>query len=129
VLLRSDGRVVACGRETFERCNIPCPGHSNQYHADVQLGRDLVLQLELFSEGDAVTLICSDLAGKEALYWKAPGSDSSWESHKHIAREMKVNLQNLRVVLPDGQLLANFCHANPASTLLDASRHCQQRFI
>ena len=34
-----------------------------------------------------------------------------------IAREMKINLQRLRIVLPDGQLLAHFCRANPEATM------------
>ena len=86
------------------------------YMSSMNLGV-LVLQLEVALAGDDVTLICSDLAGKEVLRLDAAGSDLCWESHKRIAREMKIDLQRVRIVLPDGQLFAHFCRANPGATM------------
>ena len=45
-------------------------------------GRDLALQLEVLDKDDAVTLICSTLAGEERLHLTAPGVDSAWETHR-----------------------------------------------
>lgn len=79
------------------------------------LGGDRVLQLDFIS--DTLTLICSNMTGKEVLRLNVRGSDLLWETHKRIARAMKVNLQCLRVVLPNGDLLANFCRANLMATV------------
>eukprot|EP00435_Cladocopium_sp_Y103_P011332 s1720_g2.t4 len=49
----------------------------------------------------------------------ASPSDPAWNTHKLIAHELKVPLQSLRVVLPDGQLLASACRANPGARLAD----------
>ena len=174
VLLRSDGTAVACGWNNYGQCSIPSPGAGIYYMCCMNLGADLVLQLEVASGGDDVTLVCSDLAGKKVLRLNAGGSDLCWETHKRIlawlkvfffpiimiisrrlenlgilicliyiyiymmsgfdgplksieqkfnahsggiAREMKINLQRLRIVLPDGQLLAHFCRANPEATM------------
>ena len=56
------------------------------------------------------------------LRLNAAGSDLCWETHKRIAREMKINLQRVRIVLPDGQLLASFCRKNPEVTMADAAK-------
>lgn len=60
---------------------------------------------------------CSGLTGEELLRLKVLPSDPAWEMHKRIARELQVILQSLRVVLPDGQLLAEFCRAHPQATI------------
>eukprot|EP00435_Cladocopium_sp_Y103_P074187 s257_g47.t1 len=102
VLLRSDGSAVAIGANGDGQCDIGRePGI--RYVGDLTCGRDFALQLELVGEDDAVTLICSTLAGEERFRLTAQGVDSAWETHKRIAREMKVNLPNLQLVLPDGQ--------------------------
>ena len=83
------------------------------------------MQLDFASEDDTLLLICSDLAGKEVPRLNAAGSDLCWESHKRIAREMKINLQRVRIVLPDGKLLAS-CRKNPEVTMADAAKHCER---
>lgn len=45
----------------------------------------------------------------------------SWIRILPIARDLKRNLQSLRVVLPDGQLLASICSANPLAMLVDVN--------
>ena len=85
----------------------------------MRVGRDLPVQLELAGEDDAVTLICSSLAGEERCRLTAHSNDSAWEAHKRIACELKMNLWNLNLVLPDGQLLAKVCRANPVSSVAD----------
>ena len=56
------------------------------------------------------------MTGEELLRLKVSESDMAWEIHKRIARELNVVLQRLRVVLPDGRLLAELCRANPEAT-------------
>jgi hypothetical protein len=85
-------------------------------------GRDLVLQLELVGEDDAVTLICSTLVGEELFRLTAQGADSAWEAHKRIARKLNANLPNLHLVLPDGQLLAKFCRINPGASVAEVTQ-------
>eukprot|EP00435_Cladocopium_sp_Y103_P002855 s333_g1.t1 len=66
--------------------------------------------------------MCSTLAAEERLRLTAQGVDSAWETHKRIAREMNVNLPNLQLVLPDGQLLAKVCRANPGASVAEGPR-------
>ena len=64
------------------------------------------------------------------LSLKARWSDLAWDVHRSIARELHVNLQSLQVVLPNGQLLAKVCRANPEATiadLADASQDARRR--
>jgi hypothetical protein len=128
VLLRSDGSAVACGHHGSGRCQIPPLGPGDLYVADMSWGErgSRVVQLDFASEDDTLLLICSDLAGKEVLRLNAAGSDLCCETHKRIAREMKINLQRVRIVLPDGQLLASFCRKNPEVTMADAAKHCER---
>jgi hypothetical protein len=126
VLLRSDGCAVAIGDISFEKCNIVPPEPGIRYISDRTHGRDLALQLELVGAGDAVTLICSTLAGEERFRLTARGTDSAWETHKRIARELNVNLSNLQLILPDGQLLAKICRTNPGASVAEVSQSTQQ---
>jgi nitrogen-specific signal transduction histidine kinase len=64
-------------------------------------------------------LTFSGLTGDEVIRLNASPSDPAWNIHKHIAHELKVPLQSLRVVLPDGQLLASACSANQGASLAD----------
>jgi hypothetical protein len=129
VLLLSDGSAVAIGSNDFGQCNIPLPAPGICYVGDLTCGRDLALQLEAVVEGDAVTLICSTLAGEERLRLTARGVDSAWETHKSIARELKMNLWNLHLVLPDGQLLAKVCRANPGASVADLTQSTKRRRV
>jgi hypothetical protein len=65
VLLRSDGCAVAIGENRDGQCNIPLPEPGICYVGDLTCGRDIALQVECVRVGDAVTLICSTLAGEE----------------------------------------------------------------
>lgn len=101
---------------------IGIPSHCQWGAAfDYQPGGDLLLQLTVASENETVVLICSSLAGEEKLRFNAAGSDSAWEVQKRIAGEMHINLPNLQLILPDGQLLAKVCRANPQTTLIDVA--------
>ena len=88
-------------------------------------GRHLALQLEFVGEGDAVTLICSTLSGEERFRLTVEGADSACETHKRIAREMTVNLPNLQLVLPDGQLVGKVCRGNPGASVAEVSQRTQ----
>ncbi|CAL1139113.1 unnamed protein product [Cladocopium goreaui] len=121
VLLRSDGRAVACGGNTTGQCNLPTPDPGTWYVADVSVGQILVLQLECARQDDAMLLTCSGLTGIETIRLNASPSDPAWNTQKRIARELQVPLQSLRVVLPDGQLLAAVCQAKPGASLADVS--------
>ena len=125
VLLRSDGCAVAIGDINFEKCNIVSPEPGIRYISDRTHGRDLALQLELVGEDDAITLTCSTLVGEERFRLTAQGIDSAWETHKRIARDLNVNLANLHLMLPDGQLLARICRANPGAAVAEVSQSTQ----
>jgi len=126
VLLRSDGSAVAIGEDLYEQCSIPSPKPGLRYISDWRGGTDLALQLEIVGENDEATLKGSTLAGEERFCLTARSVDSAWETHQRIARELNVSLQNLQLVLPDGQLLAKFCRANPGASLADATP-CRKR--
>eukprot|EP00438_Fugacium_kawagutii_P018620 Skav221479 [mRNA] locus=scaffold2365:78538:78828:- [translate_table: standard] len=93
----------------------------------MSLDRAVAVQLDFESSGDALTLVCSNLAGEEQLRLNVQGSDLVWETHKDLAIELKTSLQSLRVVMPDGQLLAKVCHANPGATISDVTQSCKRR--
>ena len=104
VLLRSDGSAVAIGRNFHGECNIPLPKPGIFYDGDLTGGRDLALQLEFVTEQDAITLICLTLSGEKRFCLIAQGVDSAWETHKKMARESKMNLPNLQLILPNVQI-------------------------
>ena len=122
MLLRSDGTAVACGKNDEGQCNIPQAEPCISYVGDLQSGRQLVVQVNFSFEDDLVSLRCSSLSGDEILSLNAAKSDLAWEIHKRIAHELRVALQSLQVVLPDGQLLAKVCRANPEATLSDMAK-------
>eukprot|EP00435_Cladocopium_sp_Y103_P060050 s175_g21.t2 len=119
VLLRSDGNAVACGMNDCGQCNLPTPDPGTWYVADASLGSDLVLRLECVRQDDAMVLTCRGLTGEEKIRLNASPSDPAWTTQKRIACELQVPLQSLRVVLPDGQLVAAVCHAKPGASLAD----------
>jgi hypothetical protein len=126
VLLRSDGRAVACGKNREGQCQIPsCPSGIQYIRNEMLQPVDLVLQLEFVFEDGSFAMICSALTGQEVLRIDARPSDLAWEIHKRIANELNVNLQNLRVVLPKGQLLA----AVPLATVLDLCENAKPGLI
>ena len=126
VLLRSNGSAVAVGDNGHGQRDIPSPEMGICYIKDLACGKVLALQLEIVGENDEVTLKGSTLAGEERFCLTARSVDLAWETHKRIARELTVSLQNLQLVLPDGQLLAKFCRANPGASLADATP-CRKR--
>eukprot|EP00438_Fugacium_kawagutii_P027414 Skav212003 [mRNA] locus=scaffold304:157332:157943:+ [translate_table: standard] len=115
VLLRSDGSAIAFGRVAEGQCDIPKLEPGVFYVGDGLSHPTQPLQLEFLD----ATVLCSNLAGEEVLRIAAEGADSLWDLQKRIAHELKVSLPDLRLVLPDGQLLAPFCQANPAATVAD----------
>eukprot|EP00435_Cladocopium_sp_Y103_P024783 s2182_g6.t1 len=118
VLLRSDGVAVSFGSGAD---HLPMPDPGTWYVADASLGSDLVLRLECYRQDDAMLLTCFGLTGEERILLNASPSDPAWNTQKRIACELQVPLQSLRVVLPDGQLLAAVCHAKPGASLADIS--------
>ena len=106
VLLGCDGSAVGVGGHEHGQCDIPTPEPGICYVDTKSCGRDLALQVEFACKDDAVSLISSTLAWEKRFRLTAPGGDSAWETHKRIAREVSVNLPNLQLILPDGQLLA-----------------------
>jgi hypothetical protein len=76
------------------------------------------LQLGYIRE-DKNMLTGSNLAGHEMLRLSTSGSDLAWHTQKRIAHELLVNLRSLRVVLPDGRLLASVQSDNPLATISD----------
>ena len=122
VLLRSDGCAVAFGQNGFGECSISSPEPGICYSGNMTSGRDLALQLEFVGEGDSVRLILSSLVGEERLRLTTRGVDSAWETHKRIARELKMSLPNLHLVLPDGQLLAKVCRISPGASVAEVTQ-------
>ena len=74
-----------------------------------------VLQLCLNHEADAIILTCLGLDGLEVLRLRASGADLAAEVSSQLA--LQADEQQLRVVLPDGQLLEAVCAADPSVTL------------
>ncbi|CAL1152386.1 unnamed protein product [Cladocopium goreaui] len=108
VLLRSDGQAVACGRNRHGQCKIPSPGFNNFYcnlAGDLRVGNSfIVLQLEFQpSADDGFVLRCSNMAGEEKVCLNAGASDLALDAQKLIALQLKLSLQSLRLILPDGQ--------------------------
>jgi hypothetical protein len=112
VLLRNDGRALAFGSTSAGQCN-PSLTPGTQYISGLRSPKnDLVVQLDFVHEDDAVRLRCSNLGGQEMLCLNAHDSDPAWGTHKRIACELNVDLQGLRMVLPDGQLLTSNLSGN-----------------
>ncbi|CAL1150726.1 unnamed protein product [Cladocopium goreaui] len=120
VLVRSDGSAVTCGTNEDGQCDISSP-EPGSFYIGIQVPpvRDLIMQLECIFEADVFKLKCSTLVGEEKLCWNAHGFDLAWDIHKHVCNELKISLQSLRLVLPLGQLLTDFCHQNPVATVAD----------
>ena len=82
-----------------------------------------VLQLSFAFQDDAVILIFSSLSGNEVLRLNAHRFDLAHEICQRIARELNVELLSLRVVLPNGHLVASACSANSRATIASLSQH------
>ena len=118
--LRSDGTAAICGEG--EQCNSQLQLEpSSRYVNDLWSDAQLILQVNFSCKDDEVSVLCSTMSGAEKLL-KAQAFDSAWDVHKRIALELHVALQSLQVVLPDGELLAKVCQANPAATIADTMK-------
>jgi alpha-tubulin suppressor-like RCC1 family protein len=123
LLLRSDGCAVACGAGFDEHGTFLQPEPGICYVSEfTTLAEDLVLQLDLVCEDHAVVLTCLGLAGEEVLRLNVINSELAWDTHKRIARELNFALARLRLVLPDGHLLAEVCRGNPVASISDVSK-------
>ena len=80
-----------------------------------------MLQLVLTRDADSMVLTCYTLAGHEVLLLKPLGSELASDLQRQIAEQLNEKLQNLHLVLPDGQLLTKICSAHPAITVADLS--------
>ena len=106
-------------RGTFQT-RLLMHSHINDFTTFPFLGKDRVVQVDFFLEGDAaVTLTCVGLDGLEVLRLKAQKSDRTVDVCSRVAHELNTNVENLRMVLPDARLLATICQANPLATLSD----------
>eukprot|EP00435_Cladocopium_sp_Y103_P050347 s1162_g15.t1 len=127
-LLRSDGCAVCCGRNGHGQCRIPSlkswsewlgfQSPSLLYISDLTPlpGKpERVLQLCFDREADAIVLICLGLDGLEVLRFRASGAELAAEISRELA--LKAGEQQVRVVLPDGQLLEAVCATDPSVTL------------
>lgn len=122
VLLRSDGHVVACGSHGHGQCDIPALEPGTCYVANAMpFSKDHVLQLDILHQDDAVVVMCSNLAGQEVLRLNEPKAVLASEIQKRIAYQLKINVKNIRLALPDGQLLATLCKRHPAAKVEDLS--------
>ena len=102
VLLRCDGRVVACGK------NSAIPPDFNA------LVKDRVLQADFsYEDNDEIIVRCFGLDGVEVLQLRASGSDLARQTSKELALQLNSDMQDPRVILPDGELLDVVCRANP----------------
>ena len=81
-----------------------------------------MLQLVFKRNSDALVLTCYTLAGDEVLQLEPHGSELASDLHRRLAGHLNQNLQSLRLVLPDGQLLAKIYRANPAITVADINK-------
>jgi hypothetical protein len=110
VLLRCDGRVVACGK------NSAIPPDFNA------LVKDRVLQADFsYEDNDEIIVRCFGLDGVEVLQLRASGSDLARQTSKELALQLNSDMQDPRVILPDGELLDVVCRANPNATLVTVS--------
>jgi predicted RNA-binding Zn ribbon-like protein len=69
------------------------------------------------------------MAGEEKVCLNAGASDLALDAQKLIALQLKLSLQSLRLILPDGQLLTTICNENPGCTLEDLSDTRKRRRI
>ena len=125
---RSDGRAADGGTEFSAKRQVLIPPGICYIAdiADVSVRRDLVLQLDVVCQDDAMLLTLSGLSGEEVMRLNASPFDAAWYTHKRIALELNVPVQSVRVILPDGQLLAGVCRAKPAASLADISETCKR---
>ena len=124
VLLRSDGQAVACGQNTDGQCDIPPIEPPDKYICSAEVAKDLVLQvdMEFQTDEDLVILTCFGLDGREVLCLKAKKSDTAVSTFKQMARELSSSVQNLRLILPNGQLFTSIWRTNPFATLSDVQK-------
>jgi len=129
VLLRSDGTAVACGDNSCGQCAVPSgrrrSGRSRRteprqfFVQNWQNPMHHVTQIVLLDFAQAATddqfiLTCSGLSGREMLRLTMPKHhrQPAWDVYQQLARDLHIPLQNLQLVLPDGQLLARWGDAS-----------------
>jgi len=89
------------------------------------LGKDRILQLDFAYRGNGVILTCLGLDGHEVLRLKVQESDQAADVCGLLTRELArqldtTSLQNIKIVLFDGQLLASVIgQAKPFAKLSD----------
>jgi len=106
VLLRSDGRVVAWGDNSFHQCDVPEVEAGVTYRGDGTL-RDLVVQLEV-GGGRAVT--CRSLVTAQALAsWSVAPEELGLQVVRRVRAEVSRPGMWLRVVSADSALLSEQC--------------------
>lgn len=126
VFLRSDGQAEAFGDYQCGQCNIPHHSDYTYIYDSPTFFRSRVLQLHGTAgdkgkdeKMDFVDLICFALDGSEALRLAMLMSDLALDVIVKVADGIATSPSNLRILLPDGRLMATVCEDNPQSKLSD----------
>jgi len=102
VLLRSDGRAVACGSNAVGQRDIPEPDFGASYYQN-GVERDVVVQLLV----DDRSAVCRHLLTGEALArWTAEDTALCEPVLARVAAALRRPGERVRVVLSDGSLLS-----------------------
>ncbi len=126
VFLRSDGQAEAFGDYQCGQCNIPHHSYFNYIHDSPTFFRNRVLQLHGTGDKggdenmDFVDLICFALDGSEALRLaRLSMSDLALDLIVKVSDGIATSPSNLRILLPDGRLMATVCEDDPQTKLSD----------
>ena len=118
VPLRSDGSAVAIGENRYGQCNILPPEPGICYVGNLTMCQRLSPTTRVSERG----WCCR--ADMLVFGWvRTMSLDCTrcriglGKPHFWIARELNAKLPNLQLVLPDGQLLAKICQANPEASV------------
>merc|ERR1712008_25848 len=117
LLLRSDGRVVASGCNDSGQCTIPslhthrlsCKQAARRYIPDASLsrsGNNRVFQLSFSRSEHGISITCTSLAGEVLCKLMCHEDGLIVDVPARIAEEISVPQQDLRLVMPNGQLMS-----------------------
>ena len=113
VLLRSDGTAAVCGSNFAGQCNIPALNGGLTYTP--VFSKCLVLQMVF----DGTLMRVTNLSGNEVCQLAATSTDRLTDIHVRLMSKMRSNFLNLKVVLPNGELLRQVLAQEPSAVLSD----------
>mmetsp|Transcript_71009 Transcript_71009/g.196598 ORF Transcript_71009/g.196598 Transcript_71009/m.196598 type:complete len:135 (+) Transcript_71009:3-407(+) len=108
VLLRSDGRAVACGNNRGGKRDIPEPEPGVTYIRNGII-RDLVVQLFVERRGDDIAAVVRNLTGSAIAMLTIAGEPPHEPAMSRVRSEVSRPGMRLRVVLSDGAFLSEQC--------------------